>query len=697
MSDYRLMAATEAASELASMFTPGFDSDPLSLTMEVREDRCFGERWVSVGVVSLHPRPAPVSVLGESPKERLRDAFRYGFFEWRIPPRDTIRERIESVLGIKQSAKTHGTPKTADGKPKKADRQDRDLTEIVRALPRIAIRCGLASPVLDPMILSRLPFREPVVITMDTSAVLEGGLDFVGRHILPAARISVPAVVHMEVLNFSERFLSARRQRHSSPGTLRDHIQSQSGQRALLRLASNPQVERPRLGADPVRGLVEAEQDPEDKRLRLHRVLRGFADRLILETAIQRKREALPGTPVMLMTADQGLARMAVAEGIEPIFIQSDSVDSLFDMALSGVPFRPFTTNGSRTYPVPFASLLWECAVTFGSARIRNEADQQCFEVAAIGEKLSWRPHHAREDILWVRTVAGVEKDELRRKSQGGPATARQTPTRRSGPTVRRMRTGAYRFRPASMLRLVSRLTIGPLSDDEGLSLTETKSPRSYDQYYQFLVAGGMAIRDGDRVEGTDTLLRMNGALLGLDYRAIRDLLCRVPSLGAFLEALDQKSPITRETAPVRESAFSGYCAFAEMCCAGVRFGPNALLATPAYPVPDTFVELALRAYESVRHGKEFALTGEWLEHLATEDRIHPVIVRDRLAEAHQARTLRRFFEGSTPETRYRDRSFQVLEIVENQPQLRPANLYYGDFLLRGRASTRIRVERWPS
>ena len=565
-------------------------------------------------------------------------------------------------------------------------------------MPHIAVRCGLACPVLDPMFLSRLPFREPVVITMDTSAVLQGGLDFVGRHIVPTARISVPAVVHMEVLNFSERFFSARRQEHASAGTLLDHILSQSGQRALLRLASNPQVERPRLGADPVRGLVEAGRDPEDRLLNLHRVLRGFADRLILETAIQRRREALPGTPVMLMTGDQGLARMAVSEGIEPIFLQSDAADDLFDMALSGVPFRPFTTNGSRTYPVPFASLLWECAVTFGSARIRNEADQQCFEVAAIGKKLNWRPHHAREDILWVRTVAGVEKDELRRERRSvRTGTVRSMPRRRSDSTAHGVRTGAYRFRPASMLRFMSRLMIGPLSDDEGLSLTETKSPRSYDQYYRFLVAGGMANRDGDTVEGTDTLLRMNGALLGLDYREIRDLLCRVPSLGAFFEALDQKGPITRETAPVRESAFSGYCAFAEMCCAGIRFGPNSLFATPANPALDAFVGLAVRAYESVRHGEEFALTGEWLEHLVTEDRIHPVTVRHRLAEAHQARTLRRFFEGSTPETRYRDRSFQVLEIVENQPQLRPANLYYGDFLLRGRASTRIRVEGRPS
>lgn len=498
----------------------------------------------------------------------------------------------------------------------------------------------------------------------------------------------------MEVLNFSERFFSARRQGHKSTGTLLDHILSQSGQRALLRLATNPQVERPRLGADPVRGLVEAGKDPEDRLLNLHRVLRGFADRLILETAIQRRREAIPGTPVMLMTGDQGLARMAVAEGIEPIFLESRSADDLFDMTLTGVPFRPFTTNGSRTYPVPFASLLWECAVTFGSARVRNEADERCFEVAAIGEEFRWRPHHAREDILWVRPTRGVPKRTADGTSESARKRTRQRTTGKSTyPTERNARTGAYRFRPASMLRFMSRLTTGPLSDDEGLSLTKTKSPRSYDQYYQFLVAGGMAVRHGGKVEGTETLWRIHSALLALDYRGIRDLLSGVPSLGDFFDALDQKSPMTRETAPVREAAFSSYCAFAEMCCAGIRFGHNSLHATPESPAPDAFAGVAVRAYESVRLGEEFALTGKWLEHLAAEDRIHPVIARQRLAEAHRAQTLRRFFEGSTPETRYRDRSFQVLEIVENQPQLRPANLYYGDFLLRGRASTRIRIE----
>ena len=174
------------------------------------------------------------------------------------------------------------------------------------------------------MTLSRMPFRRTVSVVADTSAVLQGGIDFVALHLTPAARITIPAVVHMEILNLIDRYFSQRRAGKPSAQMLLDHVASQGGQRVLLRLERDHQLERSRLGADPLRGIIQPDSDAEDKSLGLQRVQRSFADRLVLETAIQRRDRVEPNHPVMLMTADQGQARMALAEGIEPIFFDAD-------------------------------------------------------------------------------------------------------------------------------------------------------------------------------------------------------------------------------------------------------------------------------------------------------------------------------------------------------------------------------------
>ena len=87
--------------------------------------------------------------------------------------------------------------------------------------------------------------------------------------------------------------------------------------RVLVRVEMDDRVEidRPRLGADPLRGVIQPDSDSEDRSLGLQAVQRSFADRLILETAVQHRDRVAPGHSVFLMTADQGQARMATAEG----------------------------------------------------------------------------------------------------------------------------------------------------------------------------------------------------------------------------------------------------------------------------------------------------------------------------------------------------------------------------------------------
>ena len=91
-------------------------------------------------------------------------------------------------------------------------------------------------------------FGRPATVVSDTSGVLQGGLDFIVRHI-PKARVKVPAIVQMEIRNFSHRFFKIRResksdkQKQRAAKQLVEHLNSQGAERALLRLELQDDVE----------------------------------------------------------------------------------------------------------------------------------------------------------------------------------------------------------------------------------------------------------------------------------------------------------------------------------------------------------------------------------------------------------------------------------------------------------------------
>lgn len=137
---------------------------------------------------------------------------------------------------------------------KEADRTNGKLRRAMDAMGGIAVRLGLRYPRLDPFALEGMPYRRSTTVVADTSAVIQGGLDFVARHLHPAARVKVPAIVQMEIVNFAERFLSTRRAPKIRPlDILIDHMLSQGGQRVLLRLELNTdtEIERNFLLGDP--------------------------------------------------------------------------------------------------------------------------------------------------------------------------------------------------------------------------------------------------------------------------------------------------------------------------------------------------------------------------------------------------------------------------------------------------------------
>ena len=704
MNDPVLRSRNDVDSVLADLFGAHADSasGEFALRLDVYEDRCFkNERRVSVGEIVPYPELPNASQEGGGGNDILSRAFRHGFFEWRLPSRKAFQEELSAALGVEGVEDGESSGRTGAGK------DEHIVGEVAKAVAHIAIRCGLAHPVFDPMALARMPFLRPVSVVVDTSAVLQGGLDFLARHLTPAARIKVPALVHMEILNLVDRYFSRRRKGASGARMLLDHVSSQGGQRVLLRLEMNNGVEfeRPRLGADPLRGIVQPDSDPEDRNLGLQIIQRSFADRLVLETTIQHRDRVGPDHSVMLMTSDQGLARMALTEGIEPIFFDSNAVSYLLGTALSGVTFRPFATGDARLLSSSITDVLWECAVAFGSARLTSDDTEAAFEVTSMGGDAVWSPYHSREDLLWTRTCPASEKVSFDTKPYPLPEKPSHEQTkvkdgesvgrtgRASRGTVRRPLTGAYSFNLASMLNLVETLErVGSLSDEAGVSIAGVKTDSAYGQYWKFLVAGRFADRRNDRLEGTDRLTDFIKAMRGFSFDDMKSLLVDVPAFKQFLEKLKVGTPLTRAASGIRTVAFPTHCALAELCCAGARADGDGIHATPNNPTPAGFVQPALDAYNAVRAGEDFALTGDWLGRLATHSGIHPVYARQRLAEAHQGGYLRRYFEGSTPETRYESRNIQVLDVEGGDPVVRKINLYHGDFLMPGRAAVSIKL-----
>ena len=680
MSDYVLRSIREAETDLARLFHGHVQNGDSCLRLEIREDICFrADTWVSVGTISSHPevRPEPLAASQDITDERLalQTAFRYGFFDWCIPEFESLQKDLTSALVTKS----------------KGESSDKKSSGAAKAIAYVAMRCGLTHPVFDAMALSKMPFQEPIGIVADTNAVLQGALDFVARHLTPAARIVIPAMVHMEILNFVDRYF-IQRYREKKPGAqmLQDHALSQAGQRALLRLEQQHHVERPRVGADPLRGIIQPQPDAEDKNLGLQQVQRSFADRLILETAVQRR--ASVNYPIMLMTADQGLARMALAEGIEPLFFDN-AVSHVFGSTLSGVVFRPFTTAANRAYSVSVADVLWELSVTFGAARVVHGDSGSAFEVASMGEGCTWQPYHSHDDLLWTRVLSKVSQPKSRTEADEVGSKIEVSASRE-----RPAKSGSYVFSLGAMVRLMWRLSSGPVGDVEGMNLAKVNKASAYSPYRRFLTAGGFAMRDDGILEGTELLNTLIGSMTALAFTEMQILLTKVESFGQFLSLLKAGEPLTLNDSGLRNAPFRAYCALAEMCCAGVRLlgddGIYVIYATPENPPPEDFARTAVEAYDAVRQGEAFALTGTWLEYLAKRSGIHPVRACQRLAEAYHGGYLRRFFEGSTPETRYEKRNIQVLYTNGGIPEVQKVNLYHGDFLMPGRASGSVRVLR---
>ena len=397
---------------------------------------------------------------------------------------------------------------------------------------------------------------------------------------------------------------------------------------------------------------------------------------------------------------------MTLAEGIQPIFFDSNAVSMLFGEKLSGINFAPFAGDGSKFHSTGLIEVLWEFAATFGAARLFNDSGSVAFEVVALGEDVAWQPYHSYEDLLWTRESAPETplhdaeevqkggKEVLVAKEGRGEADGLKVAAHIDGGRAVTRR-GTYSFNLNSMLRLVRVLNErATIIDQEAMAVVKVGALSTYGEYYNFLVAGDFVRRVGGRLDKNESLGELLAALTNLDYEKTGELLAKVPSFRGFLGELRMGEAIDQRTSGLRKDSFRSYCNLAEICCAGVRLVDGGIFGTPNNPSAAEFVKPALKAYEIIRAGEEFALTGSWLEMLITKFGIHPIHARQRLAEGQQGGYIRRFFEGSTPDTRFENRNLHVLISDHGPASVRTINLYHGEFLMPGRASVSLKLSK---
>lgn len=702
MMNYRLQSQQDSVEIISYLFgqpEQGESNKGLASSIEVCEDVCFAGKWLEIGNIILYPgQPEPTDT---NPYHPVRLAITLGSYAWKIP---ALGDLLQDALDLMVASPDQ------EGKEKEKikDKTLRALEGIVCA----AARCGLIHPLFDADSLTDMPFRRATTVVADTSSVLHGALDFVVRFLYPMARVKIPAIVHMEILNLADRYLIQRRSKKNNKGSvLFDHVNSQGGQRVLLRLElqTDAEIERPRLGADPLRGIFDT--DREHQNLNLHIVQRSFADRLILETAIHHRERLSPDHPIVLLTADQGLARMTLGEGMQPLFFYKDHSLEYFGSTLSGTSFRPFwdSYRSERLYYTSLTELLWEFAVTFGSARLNHKQSGATFEVCALGGENTWNPYHAKDDLLWVRwdkisfpvdqelnpTEECSIKYEIKPEAgdiRSPKKKAKSDAKRQAGEKVLK---GSYRFSLPTMLTLIGTFhSKTTLSDEQGMLLLNFTHLSHYSKYKNFLLAGGFIKYKEDYCEKTEYLDKLFESINQLDYARVNELLLRVMSFAAFIESLSINIGVTTETnTVVTPSVFPTYRALSEICCAGLLIYNEGLYATPSDPPLDEFAKKAVQAYNSLSKGEKYILTGSWLEALARVYGIHPVKAKERLSEAQHAGYLERYTEGSTPETQYEGHVMNYLTREKGEPVIQRINLYHGDFLIPERSSVSIRIE----
>jgi hypothetical protein len=647
------------------------------------EDICFGhDKWVNVGMIRLQPG---AKYAGNETRYDEYCAAKFGGFEWHLPSSEKLNENITNTLESTQNKDS----------VQKAFREG--LQDVLR-------RTLLLLPVFDVETISKIPLHKPITVVTDTSAVHQGGLDFLCRFLTPWVRIKVPAIVHMEIVTQVDNYLSKIRWNNenknktkNNPATLRQHLLSQGGQRTLLRLElhSNAEIERGDLGADPLRGIVTPSSDSEDKALGLQNVTRSFADRLILETARRFQTQVRPDHPLALLTSDQGLARMTMAEGMDVFFFESRSVPKFDSKKLTGSLFHPFN---QQIYTVSLTDVLWELAVSFGCVRLQNDKTQESLELWGIPSgEYTWQPLHVKDDLLWGNFNSGTSStttDNISTSFSTNIESLGETDAGSSQniePIAR-----AYAFSPDQMLLLMKMLVErGELTNQEAQDKLGLKHQDRYSLYKNFLKSGSFVGINENKIICTELLKSFWQSILNEDNTKILLYLKQIPSFEALYNYITQGKIVEYSILPISNKAKSTYIKLGEVACSWLNIQNQKIVATDNIPELPDFANLAVDVYKSIRsqENTEWILTGLWLEELAIKFAVHPILTRKLLKEAQEQHLVNVYAEGSTPDTRFEQHDLWIIKTTDGLPHLERVYLYHGDFLIPGTSAVRIKLE----
>ena len=222
--DFQLLSSEQATNILEELANSG-----LPLSVSVSEDICFADgqdgcKWVDVG-----------KIMFRQGSEQLQTAMQLGAYEWHIPDKEKLDGYIEGAISFSNDQQKNDQ--------QKEDLLDRVKKAFYQGFQDIVRRLLLLLPIFDPDAVCRMPLQCDATVVPDTSAVHQGALDFIARFLWPMARIRIPDVVHMEIDNRMDNYLSRirwnrenRRKSQARVGALSNHLLSQGGQRALLRL-----------------------------------------------------------------------------------------------------------------------------------------------------------------------------------------------------------------------------------------------------------------------------------------------------------------------------------------------------------------------------------------------------------------------------------------------------------------------------
>lgn len=699
MTNFFLAKPREADDLIARLFQ-GYQTCVLS----AREDNAFKpDAWFDFGRIDLFPIPDDrMQQEGMRERDQAEDtrrlaerytlAVRRGQYEWSPPKSEVAQANLAVIL-----VNLPGGQQPAD-----VARRDSKMRRTLDLMATIAARIGLFHPRFDSHALARMPYRRPLSIVADTSGISQGGLDFIARFLSPVARTKVPAIAHMEVVNFSHRFLSNSRSGDvRALDLLMDHLQSQGSQRAVLRLElhSDMEIERSFLLGDPLRSAFTRDTDKDLASLNLSTDVPSYSDRMIVEAARHHQMQGGPSHQVQLLTSDQGLAKMAISEGITPLYFRSVDNGQLFGRKITGANFHPF---GGPLQCTPLSALLWECATAFGRAKLETPDGKERLEVAAFGKDFTWSPYHSKDDLLWMdgssitpwKLPAPASDHVIRPVDDPAPHPA--TPALAARPSSRGAPaslpfSGWYTFKLQALFDLIVMLDDKQtLAEDAVRNVVGSKAKSAAKEYQRFLRSGELIPHSS--WSATPELQKLAVALRQNDLAMASVICAKIPSVARFLNGLANTTIGQLWDSSVINRGVGGYMALGEVLLAGASVTKSAYYPTPTRPTAKEFAPLALEAFRALDTGGGLISTGAWLEKMIVQFGVHPEISREMLMKVAAAGLLQRSTEGSTTDTRHDDHRISVLRVKDGHPTVESVHLYRGDYLIPGKSSSSIRI-----